>query len=56
MTNGYRDGQPIYCPVNCQNINDCPYAKEGRCCADNPSETCEEFSWFFPSWEKWEEA
>ena len=56
MTNGTRNEQPIYCPVNCWNEKDCPYAKEGLCCADNPSQDCEDFAAFFPSWKSWDEA
>ena len=53
-TNGFRNGQPVFCPVNCQNENDCPYCKNGCCCLANPSEDCEDFAIFFSSWEEWD--
>lgn len=56
MTNGYRNGEPVYCPVNCWNENDCPYAQEGLCCLEQPSEECEDFANFFSSWKEWEDA
>ena len=54
MTNGYRNDQPIYCPVNCWTENDCPYAKDGLCHLDNPSAECDDFAFFFPTMEDWD--
>lgn len=56
MTDGKRNNQPIYCPVNCWNENDCPYAKDGICHIDDPVKDCDDFMSFFPSWETWEES
>ena len=56
MSNGKHNGEPVYCPVNCWGENDCPYAKEGICHIDNPPAECDEFSYFFPTWEDWEES
>jgi len=59
MANGYnsKDGTyndtPVFCPVNGW---DCPYYKDGRCCMEDgdPIEDCDEFGYFFESWEEWE--
>lgn len=53
---GTYNGIKTFCPVNCWNENDCPYAKNGICHIDDPVEECSDFQWFFPSWEAWEEA
>ena len=56
MTDGTRNNEPVYCPVNCWTEDDCPYAKDGLCRCDNPAENCEDFKFFFPRWESWEGA
>ncbi len=56
MTDGTRNNEPVYCPVNCWNEKDCEFAKDGKCCCENAPEQCEDFKWFFPSWEAWERA
>ena len=56
MTDGTRNNEPVYCPVNCWNENDCPYAKEGKCCLEDAPEQCDDFGSFFSSWEEWERA
>lgn len=56
MTDGTRNNEPVYCPVNCWNENDCPYANEGKCCLEDAPEQCDDFMYFFPSWEAWERA
>jgi len=56
MTDGTRNNEPVYCPVNCWDENDCPYAKEGKCRLENAPEQCDDFGSFFSSWEEWERA
>lgn len=53
---GTYNGEPTYCPVNCWGEQDCPYAKAGICHIDDPVNECDEFSYFFPSWEEWENS
>lgn len=56
MTDGKHNNEPVYCPVNCWTEKDCPYAKDGLCRCENPIEECEDFKFFFFSWEQWERA
>ena len=30
MTDGTRNNEPVYCPVNCWNENDCPMQKRAN--------------------------
>ena len=52
-TNGMHNGKPIYCPVNGW---DCPYYGDGICHINDPVEDCTDFTFFFESWEEWEEC
>jgi hypothetical protein len=54
--NGFHNDQPVYCPVNCQDENDCPYARMGLCGLETAPDDCDDFAAFFPSWEDWEGA
>ena len=53
---GTYNGQPTYCPVNCWNEDDCPYARKGRCHIDDPFKDCDDW-WVCgcENWEEWEE-
>jgi len=53
---GTYKGEPTYCPVNCWNEADCPYAINGICHIEDPVNDCDDFGAFFPSWKDWEEA
>lgn len=53
---GTYNGEPTYCPVNCWNENDCPYARNGICHIDDPMEDCSDWGTFWDSWEEWEDA
>ena len=53
---GTYNGEPTYCPLNCRNEKDCPYAKDGICHMENPIIGCDEFGYFFCDWTDWEEA
>lgn len=50
-SNGMRNGKPIYCTVNGW---DCDYYKDGVCYIANPIEDCEDFAFFFDSWEEYD--
>ena len=51
-TDGTRNGQKIFCPVN--PYTDCPYCdKEGVCHIADPIEDCDDFACFFESWDEW---
>lgn len=54
--NGLYNGEITYCPTNCQNENDCPYAKNGICHIEDPCKDCDDWQMFFPDWESWEGA
>lgn len=52
-SNGFHNGEPIYCPVN---GFDCPYCgTDGICYINDPMEECDDFASVFDSWEEWEE-
>lgn len=52
-TDGKRNGEPIFCPVNA--YDDCPYCDEfNRCHIADPIKDCDEFAYFYDSWEDWE--
>lgn len=54
-TNGYRNGDPIYCPVNA--YGECPYCDQCNMChAADPIEDCDDFACFFDSWDDWANA
>lgn len=49
---GTYNGQHTYCPVNGW---DCPYCDKNLVChIDNPCEDCDDWSFFFPTWQDWE--
>lgn len=51
-TNGYRNGDPIFCPVNA--YGDCPYCDQCNLChIADPVEECSDFGAFFESWDEW---
>ena len=50
-TDGMRNGQPIYCPVNGW---DCPYFGDGICHIADPMEDCDDFSVFWDSWDEYD--
>ena len=51
-TDGYRNGDPIYCPVNA--YGDCPYCDQCNMCHVADSiEDCDDFACFFESWDEW---
>lgn len=51
-TNGTRNGDPIYCPVNA--YGDCPYCDQYNLChIKDPIADCDDFGAFFESWEDW---
>lgn len=53
-TNGYHNGQPVYCPVNCT-ASDCPYCdSHGLCHLAAPFDDCDDFSMFWADWDAWE--
>lgn len=52
-TDGTRNGEPIYCPVNA--YGDCPYCDHCNVChIANPLEDCDDFGWFWDSWEEYD--
>lgn len=52
-TDGKHNGEKIFCPVNA--YDDCPYCdEEGVCHIADPVNECEDFGFFFQSWEEWE--
>ena len=53
-TDGLRNGEPIYCPVNGW---DCPYCDKNLVChIADPIEECDDFGAFWESWEEYDEA
>lgn len=52
-TDGTRDGRPIYCP---ENNCDCPYFGKGICHITNPVRNCDDFAYWFPTWQEWDDA
>lgn len=52
-TDGLRNGQPIYCPVNGW---DCPYYGKGICHIADPIADCDDFGAFWDSWEDYDDA
>ena len=54
-TDGYRNGDPIYCPVNA--YGECPYCDQCNMChVADPIEDCDDFASFFDSWDDWIKA
>ena len=54
-TDGYRNGDPVYCPVNA--YGDCPYCDQRNLChIEDPIEDCEDFAMFFSDWDDWVRA
>ena len=45
--------EPIFCPANGW---DCPYYENGICYIRNPMEDCDDWAYFWDSWEEWENA
>ena len=45
--------QPLYCPVNAYG---CPYCIQGICYIKDPMEDCDDWAFFWDSWEDWEIA
>lgn len=53
-SDGMRNGEPIYCPVN---GIDCPYCDENLVChIADPMEECDSFYFFWDSWEEYDNA
>ena len=50
-TDGLRNGEPIYCPVNGW---DCPYYGKGICHIKDPIEDCDDFGVFWDSREDYD--
>lgn len=54
-TDGYRNGDPIYCPVNA--YGDCPYCDQCNLChIADPMTDCDDWVNFFDSWFDWANA
>ena len=54
-TDGYRNGDPIYCPVNA--YGECTYCDQCNMChIADPIEDCDDFASFFESWNDWVKA
>lgn len=54
-TDGTRNGDPVYCPVNA--YGDCPYCDQCNMChIADPVEDCSDFTCFFESWDEWVNA
>ena len=51
---GTYNGEPTYCTVNAYGCLYCD--KHGICHIDDPVEDCDDFSYFFETWEDWENA
>ena len=52
-SNGLHNGEIIYCPANAW---DCPYYENGICYIRDPMEDCDDWAYFWESWEEWENA
>lgn len=52
-TDGFRNGQPIYCPVN---GHSCPHFYNGICRKNDPIKNCNDFVLFFKSWDDWDKS
>ena len=51
---GTYNDEPVFCPANGY---DCPYCDEfNRCHIEDPIEDCDDFAYFFESWNDWLEA
>lgn len=51
-TDGTRNGDPVYCPVNA--YGDCPYCDQCNMChIANPIEDCDDFGMFYLDWDEW---
>lgn len=50
-TDGLRNGELIYCPVNGWN---CRYFGNGICHVKDPMEDCDDFALCFESWDEWD--
>ena len=50
-TDGYHNGEPIFCPVNAW---ECPYYDNGMCFIRDPMGDCDDFASMFDGWEEWE--
>lgn len=51
-TDGTYNGDPVYCPVNA--YGDCPYCDQcDMCHIADPIKDCDDFSWFFKTWDEW---
>lgn len=54
-TDGYRNGEPVYCPVNA--YDDCPYCdRQGLCHIADPVADCDDFACHFETWDEWDNA
>mgnify|MGYP003421548076 CR=1 FL=1 len=51
---GTYNGELTYCTVNAYGCLYCD--KHGICHIDDPVEDCDDFSYFFETWEDWENA
>lgn len=56
-SNGKHNGETIYCPVNeCGGLDPCPYCDRNNVYyIEDPMQDCDDFIYFFGSWEAWEE-
>lgn len=50
-TDGLRNGEFIYCPVNGW---DCPYYGDDICHVKDPIKDCDNFAFYFESWDEWD--
>ena len=54
-TDGMRNGEWIFCPMN--TIRDCPYCDENcHCHINDPVKDCDDFGFFWESWEDYDNA
>lgn len=53
-TNGYHNGSPVYCPVNCTPDECLQCDGNGLCHLAEPFTDCDDFGMFWQDWAEWE--
>ena len=53
---GTYNDEYTYCPMNCWDKEDCPYANHGICHIEDPMEDCDDWGSVWESWDEWLDA